>query len=72
MYVNLGLLLRSLRACSLGVVLVKVARCLHTYLRGTAIFSQTLRQGLHQTEHDQGWYGDQGAEGADEYCACRQ
>ena len=29
--INLGLLLRSLRACSLEVVLVKVARCLYIY-----------------------------------------
>ena len=31
MYRNLGLLLRSLRACSLGVVLVKVARGFYTW-----------------------------------------
>ena len=30
MYINLALLLRSLRACSLGVVLVKVAK-IHRY-----------------------------------------
>ena len=30
-YRSVKLLLRSLRACSLGVVLVKVARCLHIY-----------------------------------------
>ena len=39
MYRNLVLLLRSLQACSLGVVLAKVARFFYTY-RGTADLRQ--------------------------------
>ena len=40
-YITLVLLLRSLRAYSLGVVLVKVARCLCIY-RDTAFLLPTL------------------------------